>query len=162
MIKYIKESIFNSLSWIGVFFLVIAIYFAADSGIKSYNDRKELSYREKTEGVFTEVSDIRKKHESRHNGNGTNKYYQDFIISYKYNGKEYSKKYENFYFSSQKDGYKKGAKEYIYVNKNNPNDAIIASRFNLDYTFAKQIFIMFGVPGIVIILFPKKNKNEEK
>ena len=77
MLKYIKNNVFNPLSWMGVFFLVIALYFSADISIKCYNNHKELSYREKVECMFTSVSAIRKKREFRHNGNGKTKYYQD-------------------------------------------------------------------------------------
>lgn len=156
MLKYIKNSIFSSVSMIGVFFLVIALYFAGDSYIKSYNNRKELSYREKVECIFVNVSEVRREHEYRHNGNGKTSYYQDFTISYQYDGQEYQKDFENFYFSSKYDCYKKDSKDYVWVNRNNPTDAVISSRFSLDNTFGKQIFIMFGIPGIVIILFPKK------
>lgn len=157
MLKYIKNSIFNDLSLIGVFFLVIALYFAGDNYIKNYNNRKELSYREKIQCTFVTVSDIRKKHDFSKNGKTS--YYQDFTIAYQYKGQDYQKDFENFYFSSKHDCYKNGSKDYVWVNKNKPTDAVISSRFVLNNTFGKQIFIMFGIPGIIIIFFPKKKSK---
>lgn len=162
MLKYIKNNVFNPLSWMGVFFLVTALYFSADISIKCYNNHKELSYREKVECMFTSVSAIRKKREFRHNGNSKTKYYQDFEISYEYDGKVYTKSFKDFYFSSRYDCYNKDSEEYVWVNKNDPADAIISSRFVLYNTMSKQLFIMFGIPGIVIILFPKRDKAIEK
>lgn len=154
MLKYIKNSIFSSVSLVGVFALVLFLCFAVVNCVNISNNRKELSYREKVECTFVNVSEVRREYDfSKH---GTTSYYQDFTISYQYNGQEYQKDYKDFFLSSKYDCYKEDSKEYVWVNRNDPTDAVISSRFSLDYTFIKQIFIMFGIPGIVIILFPKK------
>lgn len=154
MLKYIKNSIFSSVSLVGVFALVLFLCFAVVNCVNISNNRKELSYREKVECTFVNVSEVRRDHDFSRNGKTS--YYQDFTISYQYNGQEYQKDYEDFFLSSKYDCYKEDSKEYVWVNRNDPTDAVISSRFSLDYTFIKQIFIMFVIPGIVIILLPKK------
>lgn len=154
MLKYIKNSIFSSVSLVGVFALVLFLCFAVVNCVNISNNRKELSYREKVGCTFVNVSEVRRDHDFSRNGKTS--YYQDFTISYQYNGQEYQKDYEDFFLSSKYDCYKEDSKEYVWVNRNDPTDAVISSRFSLDYTFIKQIFIMFVIPGIVIILFPKK------
>ena len=157
MLKYIKNSIFSSVSLVGVFALVLFLCFAVVNCVNISNNRKELSYREKVECTFVNVSEVRRDHDFSRNGKTS--YYQDFTISYQYNGQEYQKDYEDFFLSSKYDCYKEDSKEYVWVNRNDPTDAVISSRFSLDYTFIKQIFITFVIPGIVIILLPKKKSK---
>lgn len=157
MLKYIKNSIFSSVSLVGVFALVLSCVFVVVNCVNISNNRKELSYREKVECTFVNVSEVRRDHDFSKNGKTS--YYQDFTISYQYNGQEYQKDYEDFFLSSKYDCYKEDSKEHVWVNRNDPTDAVISSRFSLDYTFIKQIFIMFVIPGIVIILLPKKKSK---
>ena len=152
--KYFKSYVFDSLSLIGVFLLVLGLYFSFDTILKGVNNAKEKRVRDKVTGTILYPSDVKTKKRHGTHGNGVLSYLQSFDIAYRYKGKDYKITYKDFNLGSP-NGYANGDREVIYVNKNVPEDAIISSRLFTENTGAIQILLLLGIPGLIIIFMPK-------
>lgn len=152
--KYFKNYVFDSLSLLGVFLLILGVYFSFDTVVKSIDNASQKMMRDKVTGSILSASEVKTKKRHGTHGNGIIRYLQSFKISYKYKGKEYKVTYKNFNLGKP-NGYFKGDRETVYVSKNAPDDILIASQLFTEKTGAIQILLLLGIPGIIIIFMPK-------
>ena len=140
----------------GVFLLALALWACKDGLIRAAQGQNILKEYVLVDGEITQASEVEV---SKKMGAPTY-YYQDFTLTYVYEGEVYNKSYG--YFQVQDSlGYSLGDTEELYVNPKEPDSAVISTRVSKDYTFALQPFCLFGIPGLLIIFIPK-GKSEKK
>lgn len=152
--KYIKNSILHPLSLLGVFFVLIALLFSASTLYKSMNHAKEIQRRDKITAEVSKASHVITKKRHGRFGNRLQKYIQNFDVTYQYSNKKYTVSYRDFNLGKP-EGYQKGDCITVYIKPDHPSDAIASAKLFTDTTGVKQLFCLFGIPGLIIILFPK-------
>lgn len=150
IIRYIKRDVFSSFSIFGVFFLILAIWTCGQGYARANKGQDILSQYVKVEGIITKASEVETSYIFR----STKHYYQDFTVTYWYEGEEYNMSYKDFSVKNE-SGYKVGDTEDMYINPSNPIESTITTRVSKDYTFTIQCFCMFGIPALIIIFMPK-------
>lgn len=152
--EYVKKSIFHPFSMLGVFFIMLALIFSAKTLYKCIRNAKEIQKREKIIAEVSKASTVTTKKRFQKNGGGVRKYIQDFDIVYQYADKKYHVSYQNFNLG-EPNGYQKGDKIVVYVSTEQPTDAIVSTKLFTDTTGIKQLLLLFGLPGLLIVLIPK-------
>lgn len=155
MIDYIKRNLLHPLSFFGVFFIILALFFGASTMYKCSQNAKIKRDRVKITGTIANASEVTIKKRYSKRGNGIQRYLQDLDISYDYHNKNYTKSYKQLNVGKP-NGYHTGDKVSVYADKNTPSDAILSSLLFTDTVGTKQLLILFAIPGVIIILFPKK------
>lgn len=162
MIKdYIKKSILNPLSVFGIFFIALALVFSAITLYKCSSNAKEIQKREKVIAEVSKASDVTVKKRFRKNVDGIRNYIQDFGIVYEYNDNKYNVSYQKVNLG-EPNGYQEGDEVVVYINEKQPTDVIVSSEVYTDTTGIKQLLLIFGLPGLLIILLPKSWMKQGK
>lgn len=109
---------------VGVLMIVLGIFNICTSLLTIKTVKEEKQIRDRIEATIVDISEVRRE-DSRSSKYSSVYHFQDFNVTYEYDGYNYTVEYKDLQVVN--GGFKEGDKEFIYVNKEHPEDIMLES-----------------------------------